>query len=57
LGIAIFQPITGYLMDRVGKIGGAFPLQAYHNAFTLCLIAVFIAFFFSLLLPRMRKSL
>jgi sugar phosphate permease len=57
LGIAIFQPITGYLMDRVGKIGGAFPLQAYQNAFTLCLIAVFIAFIFSLLLPRMRKSL
>jgi sugar phosphate permease len=57
LGIAIFQPITGYLIDRVGKIGGAFPLQAYQNAFTLCLIAVFIAFIFSLLLPRMRKSL
>jgi MFS family permease len=57
LGIAIFQPVTGYLMDRVGKIGGAFPLQAYQNAFTLCLGAVFIAFILSLFLPRMRKSL
>jgi predicted MFS family arabinose efflux permease len=57
LGIAIFQPVTGYLMDRVGKIEGAFPLQAYQNAFTLCLSAVFIAFMLSLLLPRMRKSL
>jgi hypothetical protein len=44
-------------MDRVGKIGGAFPLQAYQNAFILCLIAVFIAFILSLLLPYTRKSL
>ncbi len=40
LGVAGFQPLTGYLMDRVGKIGGAFPVEAYRDAFTLCLISI-----------------
>ena len=43
LGVAIFQPLTGYLMDRVGKIGGHFPFEAYQHAFILCLFSLSVA--------------
>ena len=56
LGVALFQPLTGFLMDRVGKIGGAFPFEAYQHAFALCLGAVFVAFIISLVANRAVKS-
>jgi predicted MFS family arabinose efflux permease len=55
LGVALFQPLTGFLMDRVGKIGGAFPFEAYQNAFALCLGAVAVAFVVSLVANRRGK--
>ncbi len=55
LGVAIFQPVTGFLMDRVGKSGGAFPFEAYQSAFALCLGAVLAAFFISLVANRAEK--
>jgi MFS family permease len=57
LGIAAFQPLTGYLMDRVGKApGGSFPLQAYEHAFTLCLLSMSIAMFVSFILVKLKKA-
>jgi MFS family permease len=56
LGVATFQPITGYLMDRVGKIGGAFPLEAYQNAFTLCFVSIFAAMGLSFLLWKKKNT-
>ena len=55
LGVALFQPLTGFLMDRVGKIGGAFPFEAYQHAFALCLGAVLTAFIISLVANRAEK--
>jgi sugar phosphate permease len=55
LGVAIFQPVTGFLMDRVGKIGGVFPFEAYQDAFALCLGAVLTAFIISLVANRAEK--
>jgi len=55
LGVATFQPLSGYLMDRVGKIGGVFPFSAYQNAFILCLSSISISLILSLLLIRKRK--
>lgn len=55
LGIAIFQPLTGLLMDRVGKIAGAFPFEAYQHAFALCLGAVSAAFIISLFVHKFGK--
>ncbi|MBM4334098.1 MAG: MFS transporter [Deltaproteobacteria bacterium] len=54
LGVAIFQPLTGYLMDRVGKIGGAFPLEAYQHAFGLCLFSISISLVISFFLIRTK---
>jgi MFS family permease len=55
LGVALFQPLTGFLMDRVGKIGGVFPFEAYQHAFLLCLAAVSAGFVISLLANRGGK--
>jgi len=55
LGVATFQPLSGYLMDRVGKIGSAFPFAAYQNAFILCLSSISTSLILSLLLIRKRK--
>ena len=57
LGVAIFQPATGYLMDRVGKTGSGFPIQAYQNAFGLCLASLSVAFLISLFLGKRMKPL
>lgn len=56
LGVAIFQPLTGYLMDRVGKAGGTFPFQAYQNAFILCLLSVLVAMGISIFLMKMKRA-
>jgi sugar phosphate permease len=55
LAAAIFQPVTGYIMDRVGKTNGIFPFSAYQQAFFLCLVSVCAAFLISLSLARRRR--
>jgi MFS family permease len=55
LGVATFQPLTGYIMDRSGKSGGSFSLEAYQNAFSLCLVSILAATMLSLLLWK-RKA-
>jgi len=56
LGVAIFQPVTGYLMDRVGKIDGGFPFQAYQHAFIMCLSSLSIALIVSFFLLKKRNE-
>lgn len=43
-GGAVFPPAMGYLMDRVGRVAGGYPVEAYRLAFILCLLAVAVAF-------------
>jgi len=48
-GGAIFQPLLGYLLERNGKVGGAFTVAGYEQAFFalfLCGLAAFIACLF-----------
>jgi predicted MFS family arabinose efflux permease len=56
LAIALFQPFTGYLMDRVGKIGQGFPFGAYQLAFFPCIASTAIAFVISLTLSSRKKE-
>jgi MFS family permease len=55
LGVATFQPLTGYLMDRAGRVAGAFTPAAYQNAFILCLAAIFVAFMISLVFLKKKR--
>lgn len=52
IGVAIFQPLTGYLMDQVGKVENIFPFRAYQNAFGLCLLSLTISLVFSFFLKN-----
>lgn len=39
LGASLFQPVMGYLMDLVGKVGPFYPVEAYKLSFEFCFIA------------------
>ena len=49
LAIALFQPLTGFVMDRVGRVAGVFPPEAYRNAFAVCFASMVAAALISLL--------
>jgi sugar phosphate permease len=45
-GGAVFQPVLGYLLERSGKVGAAFPLVGYQHAFLalfLCAVAALVS--------------
>jgi sugar phosphate permease len=43
LGGAVFQPLMGTILDRVGKVGGVYPASAYRWAFLVGLIGAVTA--------------
>lgn len=43
-GGAVFQPMMGAILDKVGKVGGVYPASAYGWAFLASLMATIIAF-------------
>jgi len=54
---ALFQPFTGYLMDRVGKAGsGTYPFDAYQHVFILFFIFYGIALLAILFLRQPKTS-
>lgn len=49
LGGAIFQPLTGLLLEAGGMVSGAYPVSAYQRAFTfyfLCALGALLIIFF-----------
>ncbi len=50
LGVAVFQVITGAILDRSGRVGDLYPLSGFKNAFLVCLvcnvICVALSFYF-----------
>ena len=55
LGIAVFQVWTGAILDRVGRVNGIYPPEAYRNAFSLCLV-VMVGCLIIALLARKKLS-
>jgi sugar phosphate permease len=43
-GGAVFQPLMGAVLDKVGKVGGVYPVSGYGWAFFASFIATMIAF-------------
>lgn len=43
-GGAIFQPLLGYILERQGKVAGAFTLAGYRDAFGVLFVCGLIAF-------------
>ena len=50
LGGAVFQPVLGYVLEKHGRIEGAFTLEGYQQAFLVLFacsaIALIASFFF-----------
>jgi sugar phosphate permease len=44
-GAAVFQPLMGAILDKVGKVANVYPASAYEWAFFASFIATIIAFF------------
>ena len=43
-GVAVFPRVMGYSMGMVGRVGGAYPGEAYQRAFLFGLLAALAAF-------------
>lgn len=48
IGGAVFQVVMGYMMDLVGRVNGAYPVEAYSLAFKFCLVAIAVSMVCSL---------
>ena len=56
-GVAVFQVITGMILDRSGRIGDVYPVAGFKNAFIVCLAVSVACLMLSFLLsPRERKT-
>lgn len=38
-GVAVFQVITGAILDHAGKVGDLYAMEGFRNAFMVCLVA------------------
>ena len=38
-GVAVFQVLTGAILDRFGEVGGLYPVSGFQSAFLVCLVA------------------
>jgi hypothetical protein len=38
-GVAVFQVLTGAILDRFGEVGGLYPVSGFQSALLVCLVA------------------
>jgi sugar phosphate permease len=46
-GVAVFQVLTGAILDRAGRVGDLYPLSGFKNAFLTCLFGIVICLLLS----------
>ncbi len=57
LATALYQPLTGFLLDRVGPLdSGAYPLEAYQLVFIVFLISISIALIATIMLSLPKRN-
>lgn len=57
LATALYQPLTGFLLDRVGPLdSGAYPLEAYQLVFIVFLISLSIALIATIMLSLPKRN-
>jgi MFS family permease len=52
-GVAVYQVVTGAVLDRAGRVGDLYSLSGFRNAFLLCLFGIVICLLLSF---RLRTS-
>jgi sugar phosphate permease len=55
-GVALFQILTGLILDRVGRINGVYPPVAFQYAFWVCMLAAAVCLLLSLILKNQLAS-
>ena len=55
-GIAVFQVLTGAVLDHVGRINGAYPPEAFQLAFGVCTLAAAGCLLLSIILKTQQNS-
>ncbi len=56
LGVAVFQVITGAILDRSGRVGNLYPLSGFKNAFLVCLFCIVICVVMSFYFRNFKES-
>jgi MFS family permease len=54
LGVAVFQVLTGAILDRTSRVGDLYPLSGFRNAFLICLFGIVICLVLSFYLPKYK---
>jgi MFS family permease len=52
LGVAVLQPLTGIILDSVGRVQDGYPPEAYREAFSVCSLLVAACLAIAFLLRR-----
>ena len=55
-GIAVFQVLTGAVLDRIGRINGAYPPDAFQMAFWVCTLTAIACLLLSFMITTQRTS-
>ncbi len=56
LGVAVFQVLTGAILDQAGRVGDLYPLSGFRNAFFVCLSGIFICLVLSVFLHNSKAQ-
>jgi sugar phosphate permease len=54
-GIAVFQVVTGAVLDHVGRINGAYPPEAFQMAFWVCTLTAVGCLVLSFIITKTRR--
>lgn len=57
LGVAIFQSVTGRILDKAGRIDDLYPLAGFKSAFSICLAGVLVCLVLTLFVKSKKDSL
>jgi sugar phosphate permease len=57
LGVAIFQVLTGKILDRAGRVGELYTLSGFKSAFSVCLIGVVACLILSFFIKSQQKAM
>ena len=56
LGVAVFQVITGAILNRTERINGLYPMSGFTHAFSVCVVLIVICLGLSFFLRNERKA-
>jgi sugar phosphate permease len=55
LGVAVFQIVTGRILDQAGRVGDLYPLSGFKSAFSVCLAGTVVCLLLTLFIKTKQK--